>query len=506
MTVLSKIRTRFAPSPTGFLHVGGVRTLLYSWLLARHFDGQFLLRVEDTDRTRLVPDSVNSLLEDLDWLGIDIDEGPSPEELESAGYPRPSRVTLPGPVPLVQSLRIARYREVAERLVTQGYAYRCDCDPERLEAERAAQAAQGLPIGYGGRCRTREVPATVPHVIRFRIPESTSLSFEDPIRGRIAWTPVVLRDTIILKTDGFPTYHLAVVIDDHDARISHVLRGEEWLSTTPVHLLIYRALGWDIPVIGHLPVVLGADGKKLSKRHGANYLRTFRENGYLPQALLNFLLLNGWSSGDDTEFFTRSEMIERFTLERVQASPAVFSYEKLAWMNGVYIRRKSDEDLVSLIEPFLTHAGIPVDRKKLAAIIPYLRDRLNTSLADAVPLIEFLFKEPVVTADLFRQVHLSREDLVRALRATWKGWESVTPFDALTLERELRKEIELLGSSKKHVMMTVRLATTGRKVTPPLFESLSILGRGVTLHRIERAIEVLTSPSLEADSDFEPIA
>jgi glutamyl-tRNA synthetase len=323
------VRTRFAPSPTGFLHVGGVRTLLYSWLLARHFGGQFLLRIEDTDRTRLVPEAVNGLLDDLAWLNIDIDEGPSPDELVAAGYPAPSRPLRPGPVPLVQSLRVARYREVAEQLLAQGFAYRCDCDEARLKAERAEQAARGLPTGYTGRCRTRDVPADVPHVVRFRIPDGASVSFDDAIRGTIAWSPVILRDMVILKTDGFPTYHLAVVVDDHDSRISHALRAEEWIPTTPLHLMIYKALDWDVPVIGHLPIVLGPDGQKLSKRHGATYARTFRETGFLADALLNFLLLNGWSPGDDTEFFTRREMIERFTLDRVHASPAVFSYDKL---------------------------------------------------------------------------------------------------------------------------------------------------------------------------------
>jgi len=319
------------------------------------------------------------------------------------------------------------------------------------------------------------------------------VNFEDAVRGVIAWNPVILRDTVILKTDGFPTYHLAAVVDDHDARISHVLRGEEWLSTTPLHLMIYRALGWDVPVMAHVPVVLGADGKKLSKRHGATYCRTFRENGYVADALLNFLLLNGWSSGDDNEFFSRSEMIERFALDRVQASPAVFSYEKLAWMNGIYLRRIPDAELASLIEPFVTHTGVTVDCQALVAIIPFIRERLKTSLLDAVPLVEFLFKEPSVMADLFSAIPLSREELIRMLEATHKAWESTTDFDALTLEVALKAMIEEHGFEKKHVMMTIRLATTGRKVTPPLFESLSVLGRHRTLHRLARATDVLSA-------------
>jgi glutamyl-tRNA synthetase len=329
-------------------------------------------------------------------------------------------------------------------------------------------------------------------VIRFRIPDSISLSFDDVIRGTIAWQPVILRDTVILKTDGFPTYHLAVVIDDHDARISHVLRGEEWISTTPIHLLIHQALGWDVPVIGHLPIVLGSDNKKLSKRHGATFCRTFRETGYLADALVNFLLLNGWSPGDDTEFFSRREMIERFTLDRVHASPAVFSYDKLAWMNGMYLRRTPDGELARLIEPFLTQAGFAVDMPTLVAILPHIRERLQTSLLDAPPLVEFLFKEPLITQDLFSAIPVSSEALLRILDETRTVWESAAAFDAATLEAGLKTVIDALGFNKKHVMMTIRLAATGRKVTPPLFESLSVLGRRRTLDRIAHARDVLS--------------
>lgn len=493
MAASDPVRTRYAPSPTGFLHVGGVRTLLYAWLLARHSGGQFLLRIEDTDRTRLVPESVDSLLEDLEWLGLDIDEGPSADDLVAAGYPKPLRPVAGGPIPLVQSLRVARYREVAEQLIADGCAYRCDCDAERLEAERAAQTAQGLPTGYSGRCRTRNVPASVPHVIRFRIPDATSIGFTDAVRGPISWSPVVLRDSVILKTDGFPTYHLAAIVDDHDTRISHVLRGEEWISTTPLHLLIYQALGWDVPVIAHLPAVLGTDGKKLSKRHGATHCRTFRENGYLPDALLNFLLLNGWSPGDDTELFTRREMIERFSLDRVHASPAVFSYDKLAWMNGVYLRRTPDDELAALIEPILQQAGMTVDRPALVAIVPHIRERLQTSLLDAVPLVEFLFREPeLADGGAFRSVGLQPDDMVKVLERVEQQWASI-PFEPQALEEGLTHVIDELGYNRKGVMMTVRLAATGRKVTPPLFESIAVLGRERTLARMSDVRRMLAS-------------
>jgi glutamyl-tRNA synthetase len=480
-----------------------VRTLLYSWLLARHFGGQFLLRIEDTDRTRLVPDSVNGLLEDIEWLGLDIDEGPSADDLVAAGYPEPPGPPRGGPVPLIQSLRVRRYREVAEHLVAAGCAYRCDCDAGRLEAERAAHASQGLPTGYSGRCRTRNVPASVPHVIRFRIPEDASVGFTDAVRGPISWSPVMLRDAVILKTDGFPTYHLAALVDDHDTSITHVLRGEEWISTTPLHLLIYQALGWKVPVIAHLPVVLGTDGKKLSKRHGATHCRTFREHGYLSDALLNFLLLNGWSPGDDTELFTREEMIERFSLERVHGSPAVFSYDKLAWMNGMYLRRTPDDQLAARIEPLLLQAGMPVHMPTLVAIVPHIRERLQT-LLDAVPLVEFLFREPPLSdAEAFTGVGLSADDIVKVLDGVARRWESV-PFELPALEQALREVIDELDCSKKSVMMTVRLAATGRKVTPPLFESIRVLGRERTLARMADARRSVAAKSSAAPARTPP--
>lgn len=473
--------------------------MLFSWLLARQAGGDFLFRLEDTDRTRLVPESVQSMVEDFAWLGLDIDEGPTADDLTRGGYAwEGAKGFRPGAHPMVQSLRLDRYRDVADQLLARGFAYRCDCPPERLEAERAGQQARGEAPGYSGFCRDRNVPASRPHVVRFRIDAGTSVSFTDGIRGVITWDSVILKDTVILKTDGYPTYHLSATVDDHDSAISHVLRGEEWISTTPLHLLIYRALGWDVPVIGHLPVIVGSDGKKLSKRTGAAFCRTYREQGYLPDALLNYLLLNGWSpaAGDEQEILTREEMIAKFSLERVHASPATFSPDKLQWMNGVYMRHTPDATLARLIEPLVTAAGYTVDRERLRAIIPHVRERLTATLNDAVPLVEFLFVDvapfgPAQAQDL----KLQPADAAAILSVARDRLVALAAFDVPSIEQTLSTVPEAVGLSKKAVFMCLRVAATGRKVTPPLFECIAVLGRETTIARLDQALLALRAPA-----------
>jgi glutamyl-tRNA synthetase len=469
--------------------------MLFSWLLARRHGGAFCFRIEDTDRTRLVPDSIQSMVQDFAWLGLDVDEGPTTTELNDAGYGWDGgNGFAPGPAPFIQSLRLPRYREVAEQLIAAGHAYRCDCTSERLEAERLAQQARSEPPGYSGFCRTRNVPADVPHVVRFRIPDGATVTFNDAIRGPIVWDPVILRDMVILKTDGYPTYHLSSTVDDHDMAISHVLRGEEWISTTPLHVLLYRALGWEAPAIAHLPVIVGNDGKKLSKRHGATFVRNFRDEGYLPDALLNYLLLNGWSAGggDEQEILTRDEMIARFSLGGVHAAPATFSYDKLAWMNGVYMRNTPDEALTALIMPFLLQAGLQADRDQVRKMIPYIRERMTTTLKDAVPLLEFLFVEPIPfgpaqAADL----KVKDEDARRILATTHAALAPLQAFEPADVEAALHGLPEAAGASKKAAFMTVRVAITGRKATPPLFECIAVLGKPRAIERIDRALAAL---------------
>lgn len=489
---MTPVRTRFAPSPTGFLHLGALRTMLFAWLLARHTGGTFCFRIEDTDRTRIVPESIASMVDDFAWLGLDVDEGPTAAELHEAGYGWDGRDGFPaGAVPYIQSLRLARYREIADELVASGHAYRCDCSPARLEAEREAQAARGEPTGYSGFCRDRGVPGDVPHVVRFRIPDGATVSFDDAIRGTIRWDPVILRDTVILKTDGYPTYHLAATVDDHDMAITHVLRGEEWIATTPLHCLLYEALGWPRPVIAHLPVIVGSDGKKLSKRHGATHCRTFREQGYLAPALLNYLLLNGWSpgGGDEQEIMTRDEMVARFTLEQVHSAPAMFSYDKLAWMNGLYMRATPNAELTALIVPFVERAGLPADPEVVLRMVPYIRERLTATLEDAVPLLEFLFVDRVTFGpEQAKPLRLSPEQVVTILSTARDTLGAAPSFEPADVEAALRPLPDDLALSKKAIFMCIRVAITGRTATPPLFECVSVLGRERTIERLEQGL------------------
>ncbi len=491
---MNEVRTRFAPSPTGWLHIGGVRTALFEILFAHHHGGEAILRIDDTDQDRLVPDAISGLIEDLSWVGLHFDEGPSNEEIPLDANGRASGMGIGGPFqPYTQSLRLHRYREIAEQLIGLGCAYRCDCTPERLQEERAEQAARKDPLGYSGFCRDRHVSSQVPHVVRFKIPQDRSMVLADAVKGDVRWDPIILRDPVLLKSDGFPTYHLATVADDHDMRISHVLRADEWLSTAPLHLLLYETLGWDAPVFAHLPPVLGTDGKKLSKRHGATFLRTFREAGYLPEAILNFMALIGWSPGDgeEEEIFSLAELTRRFTLERVNNAGGVFSYEKLKWMNGVYIRSLSAPDLQARLRPFLISANLPIDEDKLGRIIPHIQPRLEL-LPDAVPLVAFLFTDRIerdMSAMLKKGMDAGTASAICTKAA--EQLASLPAFDAASIEAALRRVAEESGAKSGPVFAVVRIAVTGKTVTPPLFESIFALGRQQSVHRLNETVDIL---------------
>ncbi|MBL8296259.1 MAG: glutamate--tRNA ligase [Bryobacterales bacterium] len=491
---MKEVRTRFAPSPTGWLHIGGVRTALFEILFAHHHGGQALLRIDDTDRERLVPGAIQGLIEDLRWVGLHFDEGPSAEEIARVDGGGGEGLGIGGPCqPYVQSLRAERYQEVAEELIRLGAAYRCDCTPERLQKEREEQAERKEMVGYSGYCSDRQVPANVPHVVRFKIPENRVVVLPDAVKGEVRWEQVILRDPVLLKTDGFPTYHLATVVDDHDMRISHVLRADEWLSTAPLHLLLFEALNWEAPVFAHLPPVLGTDGKKLSKRHGATFLRNFREAGYLPEAIVNFMALIGWSpgEGEEQEIFSLEELTQRFTLERVNNAGGVFSYDKLKWMNGMYIRSLTPKDLEGRLRPFLAAAGLAVDDVKLQRIVPHIQPRLEL-LPDAIPLVEFLFKETIerdLGAMLKKGIDAAkaREICARAADA----FQALPEFDASSAEAALRALAEEFGLAAGPVFTVIRIALTGQKVTPPLFESIYALGREQSVRRLRETIGLL---------------
>lgn len=488
----STVRVRYAPSPTGSFHVGGARTALYNWLYARHCGGKFILRIEDTDRTRFRPDALLDLLNGLRWLQLDWDEGPE----------------VGGPVgPYTQSERLPLYQEHVNRLLATGAAYRCYCSPQRLEALREQQRQQGLPPGYDRACRELtqrqiadyEAQGVTP-VIRLRIPLEGQTTFHDLIRGDITVDNAGLDDLVLLKSDGFPTYHLANIVDDHLMEISHVMRGDEWIPSTPRHILLYEAFGWDPPAFAHLPLILNPTGKgKLSKRKekgpgGEEYLvmvHEFKQAGYLPEAMFNFLALVGWAYNDQTEVFTRQQAIAAFDIERINKAPAVFSYDKLRWMNGVYIRQLPPDELAGRLLPFLARAGIVVGPEVAHKIALLVQERIST-LSDAVPLIDYAFVEAIsYDPETLIQKRMSREDASRALEAAHQALAQTPSFAPEALEEVLRPLGESLGLKPAQFFGTIRVAVTGRSVTPPLFGTLELIGREKVLNRLRRAQELL---------------
>ena len=484
------VRTRYAPSPTGVPHVGNIRTALFDYLLARHFGGQFIVRIEDTDRQRYVPESVEGIAESLRWLGLDWDEG-----LDKGG-PH---------APYVQSERLPRYRAAADRLLAQGDAYECWCSPQRLERVRAEQARTKQPPRYDRRCREdagraasrkeAEAEGRTSPVVRFRTPAEGEVSLDDAIHGALTFDLATIDDFVVLKSDGFPVYHLAYIVDDEDMRITHVLRGDEWIPSVPRHVLIYRALDVAIPVVAHLPRILGPDGAKLSKRHGATSVFEYREQGYLPDALTNFLALLGWSLDDRTEVLSRGQLIEHFTLDRVVKNPAIFNAEKLTWMNGVYIREMREPRLVELFAAWLDRglpasAARPVDRGLVGRIAPLIRERVKL-LSEVVDYCDFFFIDTLTYSeeDLLGKAFAARSDAAReALDRATAAIERLDGWAHERLEEALRALAGELAMKAGDLFSLVRVAVTGRRVTPPLFESMEILGRERCLARMRAAI------------------
>ena len=491
---MSTVRTRFAPSPTGFQHIGGFRSAVYAWLLAKHFDGDFVLRIEDTDQERKVEGAVRHIIEGLDWLGIDIDEGPAPEELTQIGEYWEGAPELKGEHgPYIQSQRLERYKEISDQLIEKGFAFRCDCTPEMLEQERAEQRARKEIPGYSGYCRTRNVSADTKHVVRFKMPHKPEVVMNDGVRGRVAWDSIPLRDPVLMKSDGFPTYHLAVVVDDHDMQITHVMRGEEWIPSAPLHILLYQALGWEPPTFCHLPVVKGPDGKKLSKRHGATSIEAFKHDGYLPQALLNFVVLIGWSpgEGDEQEIFTKEELVKKFSLDHVNEASGVFDYKKLDWMNGMYIRNLSDEEFTKHAEPYLTEKGWSVSDERWINIAPHVRERIK--LFTEIPeMVEFLFVDEI-ERDLSKMLKKNVDaKLAQQMISAAEGKiENLEEFSSEALDGVMRPLAEELDLKIGALFGTLRIAVTGSPATPPLFESMVALGKESTLKRLQEAHKLL---------------
>ena len=494
------VRVRFAPSPTGYLHIGGVRTALFNWLFARHYGGQFILRIEDTDEKRYVPGAADDIMASLRWVGIEWDEGPD----------------IGGPYgPYIQSLRFDQgiYQVYSEQLLESGHAYLSFTTEEELARLRADAEMRGIkafrfrgPERDWPLERQRELAATgKPYTIRLKTPLTGQTTFTDLVRGAEGITVQndQLQDIVLIKTSGMPVYHFAHLVDDHLMRITHVLRAEEWVPSTPYHVLLYQAFGWVPPVFAHLPVILRQDGKgKLSKRKDDVATNRFWERGYLPEAMLNYLALQGWSYDDKTEIMSREELIERFTIDRVQASPARWNPEKLRDMNGIYIRKLAPEDLAERLLPFLAAAGLVGDppseaeRAYVVRLVPLIHERLE-ELSEAPGLLEFFFREPRPGTDGYPPVTLIPRGLdaaqtaamLQAAHATLRDLESWTTEG---LEAALRDLCARLERKPGQLFGALRVAVSGRTVAPPLFDMLAALGRERVLARLDAAVAALT--------------
>jgi glutamyl-tRNA synthetase len=460
------MKLRFAPSPTGYLHVGGARTAIFNLLHARHYGGQMLLRIEDTDVERSRQHHAEQIVNSLQWLGIEWDEGP-----------------------IYQSDRLGRYRERAEELVARGAAYRCYCTVEELEAERLAAEKAGIAYRYSGRCRVLTVaPSSQSHVIRFKV-NPGSINFHDLIRGDVHFEAELIDDFVLLRSDGNPTYHLSVVVDDIDMAITHVARGDDHLSNTPKHILLFRAFGVEAPVFAHLPLILGSDRKRLSKRTGATSAEEYRDMGVLPQALFNFLTLLGWSPGGDREIFTKSEAAAIFDLSDVNKAPAIFDEEKLLWMNGQYLMRMTPEEIYPHLLPFLSK---PAPAYELLALIELYQKRART-LREMAEQMSFYFDadDAIEYESEAVRKHLRGDDIEPRLRELHQVLGGVEPFDVMSAEAALRQLAERHGVGAGKLIHPLRLALTGRAWSPPVFDVAAVLGKDRTLQRLQRLIDRL---------------
>jgi glutamyl-tRNA synthetase len=485
------VRVRYAPSPTGMQHIGGVRTALFNYFFARAQKGSFILRVEDTDQERSTPEALQDLYDTLDWLGVEWDEGP----LVGGNFG-----------PYVQSQRFELYKEYAEKLIADGKAYRCYCTSERLDALREKQTLEkSKQQGYDRHCRDLDVAERtaleqqgLSSVIRLKVPLEGKTTFHDVLMGDITRRNTdVNPDPVLLKSDGFPTYHLANVIDDHLMGITHIMRAQEWIPSGPLHILLYEAFGWEPPMYCHLPMVMGKDGQKLSKRHGSTSVRDFKAKGYLPEALINYVSMVGWSYDGEREFFTKDELCEVFSLEKINKAPGVFDYKKLEWYNGMYIRQKTDEQLADMLIPYLVDAGFvshtPSESEiaKIAALVPIIKERLKV-LGDVVDMARFLFTD--IEAPAVEDLLPKKQDISTTLEVLNRVLPILRKLGSVgdeVLEQELADIAALLDIKVNGVFMPIRVAITGSTVSPPLLDSIRLLGMDTAVARLERAITIL---------------
>ncbi len=466
----NKIRVRFAPSPTGHLHIGGARTALFNYLFARHNNGVFILRIEDTDRSRSTEEYIEAIIEGMKWLKLDWDEGP---------YRQTDRFDI--------------YRSYVERLLNEGKAYRCYCTPEELEQRRQEALAQGKTPKYDGRCRniTEPMPADKPSAIRFKMPQEGRTVVNDLIKGVVEFENSQLEDLIIMRSDGTPTYNFVVVVDDIDMEITHIIRGDDHLNNTPKQIHIYKAFGWNPPAFGHLPMILGADKTRLSKRHGATSVMAYKDMGYLPDALVNYLVRLGWSYGDQ-EVFTREELIKYFSLENIGKSAAVFNPEKLLWLNSQYIIKEDAKNLADMVIPFLIKEGIisegqELDMEWLSKAVNSLKERART-LVELANSLKYYILEYVEIDPKAKEKFLKPEN-IKYLSELHEILSGLTDFTAIEIEKVFHAFAERHGIKLGTIAQPVRVAITGGTASPGLFEVLEIVGKDKVLKRLAKIIQ-----------------
>ncbi len=475
---MSQIRVRIAPSPTGIPHIGNTRTAFYNFLFARHHGGKFYVRIEDTDRARLIPESLPKIMEILDWLKIEYDNKPV----------------------YVQSEHLENYKKAADELIQKNKAYYCFCSEERLKKLKEEQTARHEPPRYDRHCLSltpQEINQKIKngerYVIRLKIPENREISWVDLIRGKITVNSKELDDQVLLKSDGFPTYHLAVIFDDNLMKITHVLRGAEWISSTPKHILLYEAFGYEKPLWGHLPLILGPDRAKLSKRHGAQSALEYRDAGYLPEAILNTMLFWGWSPKNDQQFFSTPEMIEKFDIDGINKNDPVVDLKKLDYFNGYYIRQKSSQELFDLMNPYMQDDEKKWGREKILMIIPLIKDRLR-KLSEWKELTRGFFVAPDVkqTATLLQAIDgvcNRKPESMQILQKILDYLKNPAVWDNNDVwQTGLRKIADEFKIKHGDLFMILRIAVWGEKITPPLYETMKVIGNSESLDRIQKLL------------------
>jgi glutamyl-tRNA synthetase len=467
--MIEKIRTRFAPSPTGFLHIGGARTALFNWLYARHNRGEFVLRIEDTDQERSTDESTKAILDAMTWMGLTWDEGP-----------------------YFQAQRVDLHREMVQKLINEGKAYYCTCSPEELEAKRKQALAQGRKPKYDGTCRDRNLPKSANSVVRFRGIQTGITIVEDLIKGNISFNNEELDDLVIERGDDYPTYNFAVVIDDALMNITHVIRGDDHVNNTPRQILLYQALGFAVPKFAHVPMILGADKARLSKRHGATSVMAYKEMGYLPEALVNYLVRLGWAHGDQ-EIFSLPELIDSFTLEAVGKSPAIFNPEKLLWLNAHYIKEAKTERLLEEMKPFWPDAAKNTNAEFTKKVIADMQPRSKT-LIEMASFADFYFAETIFYDNEAAQKFLT-PDVAEYLKLIAAHIPEIVDFSKVGLEVFLRDFTEKRNIKFKIIAQPLRVALTGKTVSPGIDEVMVTLGKDLVMKRIKDAIAYIESKS-----------